>query len=672
MNSKLIQKIGLVCATALFVFGVELKAETTLFPEKEAVAFFGQASPFLSASLAKDGAHFSLVRMNGAQPQLDIYSLEDNQQRLVHSIALDAALFTWQRWVDNKRLLASITRISPDAPALKTSMKKKKRRRKKDKTERAKTGLQREIYIINIETGTSKLLLTIPLNVQQANGSDSLLHILPDDPDHVMLAFAPNAGKFPGVYKLNLSSGDTMELEPPHKPFRSWNVDLDGNLQLAHGWGDDQLEVQIKTTAESEWESLNDNKLFANGRFGIIGFSDDGRNLYVRSSLGKGRSTIYRFDLKRKAIREKIFAHGEYDAGTLITTDGGKKIVAATFVDTKLRFKYFDKEFEDYHKTIAANFPDLDFYTLSFSAKGAKSLISVSSPQHPPELYLYTEGTSSFTPLVTRKIPTGLSFSEMKPVTYFSRDGVEIRAFLSLPPGYDSAYPGPAILMPHGGPWVRDSIGYDYWVQFLTSQGYAVLQPNYRGSTGYGDSFEIRGYGEWGKAMQRDLDDGAKWLIQQGYADGDRLCMVGGSYGGYAALAAATLKGFNYQCAVAYAPVSDLGMWINSASSSKAEKKSLRYRIFGSEKPKIGKKVSPAFLAKKANMPVLIAHGTSDIRVIPVHSRKMVQALKKAKKEHTALWMDGGSHFMMQTKHRTRFFKELGAFLKEHTSKDTG
>jgi len=651
---------------AVFLFGhltLPLSgAAADPFPQDQAIDFFSKADSFLDAELSPGAEYYSLIRMEGAAPRLEVFSLAGSGSggALQHSANFSPSLYNWHLWLDNNRILSSVTIINPDAPALQAPARKRKKTQP--------TGLRREIQLHTISEASSRVLLSFALNMQAANGSDQLLHRLPDDPDHVLISFAPKGGHYPGVYKLNLTAGTVEEIEPPQKPFDNWEVDLEGNLRLAHGWGDEQLEVQVKPTADTPWQSMNGHKLFEDGRFGIIGFTDDGRNLYVRSSLGKGRSTIYRFDMKRKAIREKIFAHDTYDAGTLIMTNGGKTLVAATYVDEKLRYKFFDEEFEAYRTAIAAKLDEgLDFHSIAFSKDGDKSLIVSRSPTTPVSLYLFDEEKGELTPLITAEPPAELTFSAMKAVRYFSRDGIEIPAFLTLPNDFDPANPGPAIIMPHGGPWVRDMLSYDPWVQFLASQGYVVLQPNYRGSTGYGNAFEARGFGEWGKAMQTDLDDGADWLVQEGYAAKDRMCMVGGSYGGYAALATITIKGFNYRCAVAFAPVSDIALWVNTASSSKAETKALRYRTVGSKKAKDLKKVSPALLTKKARLPLLIAHGTSDIRVSPEHSRRMIKGMQKSKKAYKALWFEGGSHFLLQQAHRREYFSELAKFLAEHT-----
>ncbi len=637
-----------------FCFSLEAAAQSSMTLE-DAVSYFGQAPNFLSAELSPSGKNLSVYRMNDNHPQVQLYTLNKDGATPTKKFDFAPSLFNWHTWVNDTTILATTTKIDGSAYVL-TGFKPKK--------ESAPTGLTREFYTINTSNGDMRLLLSIPVSIGAANSSDSILNLLKDAPDTILVELALDGGEHPGVYKLNLKTGETTTVEAPQEPFSSWQSDLDGNIRLAYGWGDDEFEVKVRTTPESEWQSLTGAPIFKDGRFSISGFSDDGKSLYVRSSIGKGREAIYRFNMKRKAIRKKIFEHSVYDAGGLITNRGGDKILAATYVDDKLQFKIFDEGFKALRDRLSEKLPSMDFYTSDYSKEAGLWLVRASSTVTPPKLYSYHEETDTLTLLLnTMNAPAPAPLVEMKPVTYFSRDGLEINAYLTRPVNSTSA--GPAIIMPHGGPWVRDSLGYDYWVQFFVSQGYSVLQPNFRGSTGYGNAFLYRGFSEWGKAMQTDLDDGAEWMVSKGYAQKDKICMIGGSYGGFAALSATTTNGFKYSCAVAYAPVSDINMWVNLISDSKAQLKGYRYRTAG-EKTKHLKKASPLFNVKKVKTPLFIAHGDRDIRVAPAHSSRMIKVLAKRKKPVETLWLEGGSHFLLQQEHRKAFFKKTAEFIAKH------
>ncbi|MCJ9427715.1 S9 family peptidase [Kordiimonas marina] len=644
----------------LAAFGPAAYGAEKADPVAASVAYYGQADTFMSSHLAPCGCQFIAWSMVGNHPQLQLYSVSEKGAALLHKADLPPAQFDWLNWVDESHVLVSITVIDDSSPALKFP----------EHIHRAsgpEAGLTRHVYTFDAKGGTLREILQYPLNDLSANGSDDLLSRLPKDKENVILAYAPDGGEYPGVYKLNYLTGKTEQLEKGEKPYQTWTADLGGHIRLASGWGDDHMEVKIRPTADGPWESLSDNPLFKDGRFQIAGFSDDGLNLYLRSSLGKGRSVIYRFDLKSKAIREKVFEHPRYDAGGLITSPDGEKILAATYIDDRPELKIFDPKFQKFYDGLKKKLPGRNFYVGGASKDAGVWLVYASAPTVEPELYFYRAKDDSLTPLLKEKKGTPpVPFVPMKEVHYFSRDGIEIPAYLTLPNGYKKGTPTPMVVMPHGGPWVRDMVRHDDWAQYFASLGIGVLQPNFRGSTGYGTNFEASGYGEWGNAMQNDVADGAAWLVDQGIAMKGHLCIVGASYGGYAALMATIKNKDSFQCAVALAPVTDLREWVDTVSSSKADRKGLMFRTVGRDKNSLLKKASPARLARDVGMPLLLAHGTRDIRVAPEHSLYMEERLHKYHKNFKMLWLEGGSHFLLQAPLRTQFLTEAGRFVLAH------
>jgi dipeptidyl aminopeptidase/acylaminoacyl peptidase len=233
---------------------------------------------------------------------------------------------------------------------------------------------------------------------------------------------------------------------------------------------------------------------------------------------------------------------------------------------------------------------------------------------------------------------------------------------LTVPAGRD-ARGLPLILMPHGGPYARDDEEWDWWAQFLADRGYAVLQPNYRGSSGFGTAFADKGEGEWGLKMQDDLDDAVDWAVKSGLADPARVCIVGASYGGYAALRAASRGGSLYKCAVSYAGVSDLGAILRYDRrffNSGASRDWLRRQA-----PDL-RAVSPINHAESFSIPVLIMHGKKD-RTVPVaQSREMAEKLEHAGKAFTYIEQPEADHHFTREADRLQFLKELEAFLAKH------
>ncbi len=260
----------------------------------------------------------------------------------------------------------------------------------------------------------------------------------------------------------------------------------------------------------------------------------------------------------------------------------------------------------------------------------------------------------------------------MRAVTYSASDGLEIHGYLTLPPGQSDARGLPLVVLPHGGPASHDVMGFDWWGQALAARGYAVLQPNFRGSTGYGDAFREAGYGQWGRKMQTDLSDGVRYLAAQGIIDPERVCIVGASYGGYAALAGVTLDPGVYRCAVSVAGLSDLRVFVNEQASDniRRDNSTTRYwnRFMGADR--LGDASlddrSPAHLAERADAPVLLIHGRDDSVVPIAQSRFMERALRRADKPVEFVELGGEDHWLSRSETRERMLTETVRFLETH------
>lgn len=245
---------------------------------------------------------------------------------------------------------------------------------------------------------------------------------------------------------------------------------------------------------------------------------------------------------------------------------------------------------------------------------------------------------------------------------YKARDDLSIEAVLTLPEGRD-AKNLPLILMPHGGPEARDAAEYDWWVQFLASRGYAVVQPNYRGSTGYGQAFQEAGDGQWGLKMQDDLNDAVADLAAKGTIDPKRVCIVGASYGGYAAMRGAQRDGGKFRCAISYAGVSDLNGMLNYDGGFLYSNSA---RAGWREAAPDLKSVSPVNHAANFSAPILIMHGKEDRRVPIAQSRRMVARLKGASKPVDYVEQPLGDHYFSREADRHQFLQVMEAFLAKH------
>jgi dipeptidyl aminopeptidase/acylaminoacyl peptidase len=262
-------------------------------------------------------------------------------------------------------------------------------------------------------------------------------------------------------------------------------------------------------------------------------------------------------------------------------------------------------------------------------------------------------------------------FAAVRPVSYRSRDGLVIPAYLTVPAGRPER-DLPLVVRPHGGPFVRDGWSFDPEVQFLASRGYAVLQPNFRGSTGYGRDFVERGYGQLGTGMIDDIDDGVDWLVAQGIADRARVCIMGASYGGYAALWAATRSPERYRCAIAWAGPTDLLAMLRYDLNSwmpRRYARSRRLELRGGDDADLSA-VSPLRHAERLTVPVLIGHGEQDLRVPVDQSRDLVRALTRRGARPESVFYPQSGHDFGSEQDSADFLRRVEAFLARHNPAD--
>lgn len=400
----------------------------------------------------------------------------------------------------------------------------------------------------------------------------------------------------------------------------------------------------------------------------LNGLTRDGKAIAAQGSDGTGRSRLWAIAL-------------DGSGASVIAGDPGRDVVAVQYdpytrhpigawlggLDPEVR--WFDAEAQANFTKVARSFPDRKVELSGRSASGERVLARVGGPATPAVHYL-VDFAARRADIVGEAYP-GLEnrpLGKVVATSYAARDGTPIPAYLTLPPG-SGGKDLPLVVLPHGGPEARDEYDFDWFAQFLATRGYAVLQPQFRGSTGFGDEFRRAGYGQWGGVMQDDVTDGVKAMIEQGVANANRICIVGGSYGGYAALAGVTLTPDLYACAVSINGLSDLPMAIGQQKMSDgAESNSYAYwsRSIGSMHDARLAQRSPARLATNVRSPVLLLHGVQDT-VVPVgQSRAMAKALQAAGKPHTYVELPGEDHWLSRTATRVRVLQETERFLAAH------
>ncbi len=375
-----------------------------------------------------------------------------------------------------------------------------------------------------------------------------------------------------------------------------------------------------------------------------------------------GRFALYSVTLDGRAQETLLYAREDVDVDSLVTVGRHQRVVGASYATDYRDVKYTDVGVEKLAASLERALPARSaVYMVDATVDESKFLIFSSADIDAGVYYLFDRTAHRLqTFLVSRSALEGVTLAKQRPVNYQAKDGVLIPGYLTLPPGKDAAKNLPAIVMPHGGPSNRDEWGFDWLPQYFAAQGYAVLQPNFRGSSGYGDAwFEDQGFKSWQVAIGDVLDAG-HWLVGQGIADPNRLAVFGWSYGGYAALQSVVVDPTLFKAAVAVAPVTDLPTLTEQYRRTTGY---FQIRDFIGEGPHV-REGSPAENAGRIKAPVLMFHGTDDINVRIYQSQMMDKALSAAGVKHELVTFAGLDHQLEDSAARAEMLRRSDTFLR--------
>ena len=508
----------------------------------------------------------------------------------------------------------------------------------------------------------------------------AVLDWLPGQEGVVLMAraYVPEAGRMNtrlarrteglGVDRVDTRTLRSTSVEPANARASWFLSDGSGNVRImavtvvrgSTGQLGSRTDYFYRTGGSGRWESFGSyDELSREGMLPIA--VDAERNAaYVLRKLD-GRLALYRVKLDGSMATELVYANDEVDVDGLVHAGRGTRVVGVTFADEARRNIYFDPEYAELARSLAGAIPSLpmiDF--VESSLDGSRILVHAVSDSDPGRYYLYDRSARTLAEILLVRPPLeNVRLASVRPISYPAPDGVRIPGYLTLPPGSDGRNL-PAIVLPHGGPESRDEWSFDWLAQYFAHLGYAVLQPNFRGSSGYGDQWMLEnGYRGW-RTSVGDIAAGARWLAQEGIADPQRLAVVGWSYGGYAALQTGVVDPDLFQAIVAIAPVTDLQQLKDDARA---------FNIAYLEAQRVGSgphvtEGSPARHAARITAPVLLFHGDRDLNVLAGHSRRMHDALRDAGRPSDLVVFEGLEHDLADSGARTRMLERIGAFLE--------
>ncbi len=518
--------------------------------------------------------------------------------------------------------------------------------------------------------GANAVQLFAPQGSSSILKLDQVTDLLPEDDTHILMSVGKKNASRPALYKVNIETGAATRIFDSKQGVSLWMTDQQNRIRLGVGVVNDVFIVSLRDKNGGPWQQLWQTPLASSDVFTPIGFSQDPDRLLVLSNHQGGPRGVYEYDLGAHVFTRRLFGHAQVDVDNVLLGPLGRDILGVTYIlDGKETF-LFDDTLRSDMETFKKAFPGKSITLQSTTSGKSRSVVFTDSPTDPGHYYLFDRNRGTFTEIgAVNPTLEGGALSSMFPVHYSARDGLAIQGYLTLPPGRsrddfkaEHQAPLPMIVFPHGGPSSRDYLRYDYIVQFLANRGYGVFQMNFRGSSGYGAAFERAGYRAWGEAMQDDVTDGTLWLIDNGLADPSRICIFGGSYGGYSALMGAVKTPDLYTCAASLNGVFDLRGFIKYASRTVGQARVSHIGPYRQDRRRLDN-YSPVKRVRDITIPIFLAHGDLDATVPAQQSRRMARALKRAGKPVQLLILEGSAHSLMTQTNRTLFLTQLEIFL---------
>ncbi len=520
------------------------------------------------------------------------------------------------------------------------------------------------LFSANLKTG--KIIDLTPFEKTKA----LLLHDLDDvSENEILVRHNHRDPKVFDVYRINVLTGASALVVQNPGQFTTWLVDHKGKIRGA-------LEAEGTNTnfLYRDNEAQKFRKLLSFGfkdNFEPVSFTSDNRNILALSNLGRDKNSIVEYNPQTRREQKIIYQHPEVDTDALVISKKRKILTHAQLMTWKMEKVFFDNALEKVHNRVAEQIKDQDIYTINSDKLEEKFVVRSYSDRSMGRIYFYDSKKDELKKIAELApwLPED-QLAETKPVEYKSRDGLTINGYLTLPKG-EKNKKWPLVVNPHGGPWARDNWRFNSQVQFLANRGYAVFQMNFRGSTGYGKKFLEASYKQWGKKMLDDVTDGVNWLIEKDLVDKKRICIYGGSYGGYKTLAALAFTPEIYACGIDYVGVSNLLTFMKTIPPYWTTELEKLYEMVGD--PEKDKEqlmaTSPALQAHRIKAPLLVVQGAKDPRVNKAESDQMVEALRKRGVEVPYLVKENEGHGFRNEENRFEFYETMEKFLAKHIGK---
>ncbi|MBX3124846.1 MAG: S9 family peptidase [Nitrospira sp.] len=650
---------GLVTVLLLVWSMVPVYAEPGSAPLPTAA--FASLPRIESIQLSPSGRHLAVLRNHEGQTFLDTQAVTGQDVHRVVSTDNREYIITWFRWVNDERLLVSI-RFAATRDGI-DSIETRLMAVNRDGTEQTPNLFKQSSFP------------SIFGKKHFPQFQDRLVGTIPGDPKHILLALDLEHPNAPDVYKVDVYSGDRQLIQanpssqPDPRVILHWIADRAGTVRAGVGQFQTAVHAIVRQPESTLWRELADYDLAKETGLVPLAFDADPAWLYVRDQH-RGKTAIFKLNvMDRAADRVLVVADPKFDLnGELVYAPGRKKVVGVRYSAADERVLFWDFDAQRLQARIDRAIPGTVNVIHSSSDDGRLHVVKSSGAAQPPRWSIFDEQDGRMV-LLGRSYPDLETAALAAPTTTYvtARDGKELQVFLTVPKDRDPRHL-PMIVFPHGGPAARMPGAFNYWTQWFVSRGWAVLEPRFRGTEGYGDDVLRAGFQRWGLEMQNDLTDVVQYAVRAGIANANRICIVGSGYGGYAALMGAVKTPGLYRCAVSLGGVTDLPQVVSDSRWYLNQKPMVELRIgsWWNDRDRL-RETSPISHAREIRTPLLLMHGLMD-RSVPVsQSRDMADALKAANvTSYRYVELPLADEALRREEDRLQVFSEMERFLTQY------
>ncbi|HNW72142.1 MAG: S9 family peptidase [Bacteroidales bacterium] len=489
-------------------------------------------------------------------------------------------------------------------------------------------------------------------------------------PDELIIGLNKRNPEVFDPFRLNIVTGEMKQLAENPGNIQGWILDHDGKLRAAIAIVDGVNTQLLYREKESDPFKPVLTTSFKESLTPLM-FTFDNKNVYATSNLGRDKSAVVIFDIANGKELEVLYENKDYDVSDVTWSRTKKVLVCANYESWKQERYFFDQEGKQIFDNIQKHLGNFSFNITSLTKNEDKFMVRAYSDRSLGGYFVYDRAADQLQKVAD--IAPWLredELAEMLPVEYTARDSTKIQGYLTLPVGYtmENAKDLPVIVNPHGGPWARDGWYFNPEIQFLANRGFAILQMNFRGSTGYGKAFWEKSFKQWGLTMQDDITDGTQWLIDKGIANPKKIALYGGSYGGYATLQGLVREPDLYAAGVDYVGVSNLFTFMKTIPPYWKPMLDMMYEMVGNPQSDSAQFVStsPALNSEKIKTPLFVAQGKNDPRVNIEESNQIVDALKKRGIVVEYMVKDNEGHGFHNEENRFDFYRAMEKFLEKH------